>query len=191
MRGETPGTQGWGQFSPAPVRPSPEYFNGDPRFWNDAKVDWENNCAREKTPWGAKASGIKLSREDLLAKLPEEPRERVEAPGQAKAPEREKMGPEDWLVWARKEYPQQRNERPTSYISRLHGLMEKADNVTYAWKLKTSGTATTKQSKPTNRCTKKSLSLRALFELLRFYACTFLYNCTFGSYIFPPALLAV
>ena len=45
--------------------------------------------------------------------------------------------PEDWLVWAIKKYPKQRNERPTSYIRRLHGLMEKADNVTYVWKYET------------------------------------------------------
>jgi hypothetical protein len=48
-----------------------------------------------------------------------------------------KKVPEDWLVWAIKKYPKQRNERPTSYICHLHGLMEKADNVTYAWKYET------------------------------------------------------
>ena len=48
-----------------------------------------------------------------------------------------KKEPKAWLAWALKEYPQQRNERPTPYISRLHGLMQKADNVTGVWKPKT------------------------------------------------------
>ena len=73
----------------------------------------------------------------VLALLPEKPRKRVATPGQAKPAEREKMAPKVWLAWARKEYPQQRNERPTPYIRRLHGLMEKTDNVTEVWAFKT------------------------------------------------------
>ena len=64
-------------------------------------------------------------------------REREETPEQTKPAEREKMEPKIWLAWARKKYPQQRNERPTAYIRRLHGLMQKADNVTEVWTFET------------------------------------------------------
>ena len=49
--------------------------------------------AREKATGGAKASGIKVSREHLLALLPEEPRERVEELGQTKPAEPELLEP--------------------------------------------------------------------------------------------------
>ena len=121
------------------IFPSAAYHEGDPKFWGVAvvQIDWEDNTACEPVTGGAKALGIKVSRTHLLALLPEEPRERVETPGQAKAAEREKMGPKDWLAWARNEYRQQRNERPNAYISRLHDLMEKTGNVTVVWTFKT------------------------------------------------------
>ena len=43
------------------------------------------------------------------------------------------MVPARWLAWARKEYPKQQNEGPSAHILRLHGLMQKADNVTEVW----------------------------------------------------------
>ena len=61
----------------------------------------------------------------------------VENPEQTRPAERELLEPKAWLAWARKEYPKQRNERPTPYIRRLHGLMQKADNVTEPWKSET------------------------------------------------------
>ena len=85
------------------------------------------------------ALGIKVSRAPPSSAVPDEAdaAKREETPEQAKPAEREKMGPTKWLAWARKEYPQQRNERPTPYIRRLHGLMEKTDNVTEVWTFKT------------------------------------------------------
>jgi hypothetical protein len=78
--------------------------------------------------------GIQVSREHLVALLPEEPRERVEEHGQTKPAERELLQPKAWLAWACKKYPKRRNERSIFYIRRLHGLMQEADNVTEAWK---------------------------------------------------------
>ncbi len=118
--------------------PSATYCQGDPSFWiAKRRIDWDDNAAYEPRVHGAQALGIRVSKTHLLAQLPEEPRERVETPGQAKAAEREKMGPKDWLAWARNEYRQQRNERPNAYISRLHDLMEKTGNVTVVWTFKT------------------------------------------------------
>ena len=118
--------------------PSATYCPCDPSFWiPKRRIDWDDNAADEPRRHGAQAIGIRVSKMHLLAQLPEEPRERVETPGQAKAAEREKMGPKDWIAWARKEYPQQRNEQPTPYIRRLHGLMEKTDNVTEVWTFET------------------------------------------------------
>ena len=61
----------------------------------------------------------------------------VENPEQTRPAEPELLEKKAWLAWALKEYPKQRNELLTPYISRLHGLMEKADNVTAPWKYKT------------------------------------------------------
>jgi hypothetical protein len=58
----------------------------------------------------------------------------VENPKQTRPTERELLEPKAWLDRALKEHPKQRNERPTAYIRRLHGLMQKADNVTKPWK---------------------------------------------------------
>ena len=43
------------------------------------------------------------------------------------------MEPKVWLAWALKEYPLQPGEQPGVYTRRLHGLMQKADNVTEVW----------------------------------------------------------
>jgi hypothetical protein len=56
--------------------------------------------------------------------------------GQTRPAER-KLEPKVWLAWALKEHPEQQNERSTPYIRHLHGLMQEADNVTYAWKYET------------------------------------------------------
>jgi hypothetical protein len=120
------------------IIPSVAYHEGDPQFWRaNLKIDWEDNGARQQATGGARALGIKISREHLVALLPEEPREHGEKPAQTRPAEPESLEKKAWLAWALKEYPKQRNELPTHYISRLHGLMEKADNVTDPWKYKT------------------------------------------------------
>ena len=68
--------------------PSTAYHQGDPQFWlASLTIDWEDNLAGENAVEGAKASGVKVSRNHLLALLPEEPRERVEELGQIKPAE--------------------------------------------------------------------------------------------------------
>ena len=98
------------------------------------------------------------------------------------------MAPPVWLAWARKEYPQQRNERPTPYIRRLHGLMQNGRQRDGGLDVRNlpGPLLRSSQSRPTS-CTKSAQVSDALFKLLRFYACTILYNCTFDPYIFPPA----
>ena len=44
-------------------------------------IDWQDNKAQDTAHDGALARGIKVSRTHFLALLPEEPRERAEAPG--------------------------------------------------------------------------------------------------------------
>jgi hypothetical protein len=61
------------------IFPSVAYHEGDPQFWRaNLKIDWEDNGARQQATGGARALGIKVSREHLVALLPEEPREHVE-----------------------------------------------------------------------------------------------------------------
>ena len=130
-----------GAHRPYHVMPSAEFFlmatlsSGLPILRSTGKT-----MGRARSQPGAqrpRGSGCRVTH--LLALLPEEPRERVETPGDK--PSRRnagaKMGPKDWLAWARKTYPQRRNERPTPYIRRLHGLMEKTDNVTEVWRFET------------------------------------------------------
>ena len=63
------------------IIPSVAYHEGDPQFWRaDLNIYWEENGARENATGGARALGIKVSRERLRALLPEEPREHVEKP---------------------------------------------------------------------------------------------------------------
>jgi hypothetical protein len=116
------------------VAPTP-YYNGEPRFMAVAEINWEDSSAREASylPDGAQAWGIRVSPTHLVALLPTEAREREETPEPIKPAERELMVPARWLAWARKEYPKQQNEGPSAHILRLHGLMQKADNVTEVW----------------------------------------------------------
>ena len=59
----------------------PACREGEPEFWRfDHTIAWEDNIASQNSVVGARALGIKVSREHLLALLPEEPRERVEKP---------------------------------------------------------------------------------------------------------------
>ena len=71
------------------IFPSVAYHEGDPQFWRaNLNIDWEENGAWEKATGGARAQGIKVSRERLLALLPEEPlNERVEEPEQTRPAE--------------------------------------------------------------------------------------------------------
>jgi hypothetical protein len=67
---------------------------GEPEFWRaDLTIDWEDNMAHENSDVGPRALGIKVSREHLLALLPDEPRERIEELGQTKPAERELLEP--------------------------------------------------------------------------------------------------
>src|SRR4029079_5834692 len=117
--------EGWGHFSPVSVMPSAEYFRGDVQFgMSDRKVDWENNGAREKSTWGAKASGIKVSRKHLLALLLEGPREREEALRPTTPAERRSMEPKAWLDEVREEHPQYGNESKAAYPRRIHSMMQ-------------------------------------------------------------------
>ena len=119
---------------------SPAWRKGDPEWFLRAnlEINFQESKARDTAIGGAKASGIKISHThslaclDTLAPQPAKPLER-KAPEQTTPAEREKMGPDEWQAWARKEYPQQRNEKPIAYLPRLHGLMQKADNVTEVW----------------------------------------------------------
>jgi hypothetical protein len=62
--------------------PSGPYREGDPQFWcANLKIDWKDNGACEQATGGAKALGIKVSLERLLALLPDESPEREEIHG--------------------------------------------------------------------------------------------------------------
>ena len=117
------------------AHPSTTYYNGEPRFMAVAEINWEDSSACEASylPDGAQAWGIRVSPTHLVALLPTELREREETPEPIKPTGRERMVPARWLAWARKEYPKQQNEGPSAHILRLHGLMQKADNVTEVW----------------------------------------------------------
>ncbi len=116
----------------------PPCGEGDPEFWRaDHMISWEDNIAVQHPVVGATALGIKMSGEHFLALLPEEPRDRVEEQGQTKPAMPELLEPKAWLAWACEKYPKQQNERPTSYVRRLQGLMKTADNVTEVWRFET------------------------------------------------------
>src|SRR5262245_5589234 len=67
---------------------------GEPEFWRaDLSIDWEDNIAQENTDVGPTALGIRVSREHLLALLPDEPRECIEELGQTQPGERELLEP--------------------------------------------------------------------------------------------------
>jgi hypothetical protein len=60
------------------ILPSASYHKGDPAFWRaDLNIWWNENenAAREKSMFGARALGIKVSSTHLDALLPGEPRE--------------------------------------------------------------------------------------------------------------------
>jgi hypothetical protein len=78
------------------------------------------------------AIGIELERPAVVKMFPA-----AQQPEQPTRPAEPKMEPKDWLVWARKEYPQPRKQRPTAYIRRLHEEMKTADNVTEVWPFET------------------------------------------------------
>jgi len=110
---------------------------GDPQFWRpNLEIDWEDNGARQQEFHGARALGIKVSREHLVALLPEEPRERVEEQGQTLPAERKLMEPKVWFDEIRKKHPREQNEGPAAYARRLHALMQSTD-VTRVWRFKT------------------------------------------------------
>jgi hypothetical protein len=117
------------------LAPSAAYCEGDSQFWEAASllIDWEDSTACESglVTDGAQALGIEVSQAHLRTLLP---KRSLNEDAQTMPAEQEVLEPKAWLAWARKEYPQQRNERPSSYIRRLHGLMQKAGNVTEAWK---------------------------------------------------------
>ena len=89
------------------IRHSPiaAYREGDPKFWGVRRVrlqiDWEDNTACEPVTGGAKASGVKVSRTNLLALLPQEPREREEARGAAPLVRANKAAPTERKAKAR------------------------------------------------------------------------------------------
>jgi hypothetical protein len=139
--------------------PSSAYHKGDPQFWcvSGLEIDWEDNEAyavfaadpariRERLDGygnsiepqeSVQALGLRVAQARLHVLLPGGVHENGDALRQTMPAERELLEPKAWLAWALKEYPQQRKERPTPYTRRLHGLMQKADNVTEVWKFET------------------------------------------------------
>lgn len=79
--------------------------------------------------------GIKVSREHLIAHLPEGPGDRMKELSRS-APAELKLKPKAWFAAARAEHPQQEGEDTTTYAHRLHDLMQTA-NVTKPWSFKT------------------------------------------------------
>jgi hypothetical protein len=115
------------------IFPSAVYHKGDPAFWlADLNIWWNENenAAREKATGGARALGIRVPHERLLALLTEEAGNRVEKLVQTK-PAGQKQ-PKAWFAEVRKNHPRQHNEDQTTYAGRLHALMRKA-NVTKVW----------------------------------------------------------
>ena len=129
------------------IIPSVAYHEGDPQFWcAKLKIDWEDNGARQQATGGARALGIKVSREHLVALLPEEPRERVEELGQTKPAEpkslERKAGPTPESPqskraerYIKKNFPRGTDGIPTAVICRklakdkdLQAELEKEDD---------------------------------------------------------------
>ena len=64
------------------IIPSVAYHEGDPQFWRaNLKIYWKQNGARQQATGGARALGIKVSREHLVALVPDESREGEEVHG--------------------------------------------------------------------------------------------------------------
>jgi hypothetical protein len=56
------------------ILPSAAYHKGDPAFWRaDLTIWWNKNAAREKSGFGARAMGIRVSRAHFRALLPKGP----------------------------------------------------------------------------------------------------------------------
>ena len=67
------------------ILPWAAYHKSDPAFWcADLTIWWNKNAAREKSGFGARALGIKVSHEHLLGLLPGEPLEHVEKPSRSR-----------------------------------------------------------------------------------------------------------
>jgi hypothetical protein len=98
----------------------PACREGEPEFWRaDHTISWEDNMADQNSVVGARALGIKVSREHLLALLPEEPRECIEELGQTQPAERELLEPKarsTSTAVSKKKRPQ--SERAERYIEK-------------------------------------------------------------------------
>jgi hypothetical protein len=72
------------------VAPDTAFSEGDPAFWRASlKINWEDNSAHEQhVVGGARAYGIKIVREDVLAQLP----------GQLGEPEETTATSKGWIV---------------------------------------------------------------------------------------------
>ena len=103
------------------IFPSVAYHEGAPQFWRaNLNIDWEENEAWEKAAGGARAQGIKASREHLVALLPEEPREHVENPEQTRPAEPELSEPKARPTpTAASKMTQPQSERATRHIPRV------------------------------------------------------------------------
>ena len=56
------------------ILPSAAYHKGDPAFWRaDLTIWWKKNAAREKSGFGARALGIRVSHAHFRALLPNGP----------------------------------------------------------------------------------------------------------------------
>jgi hypothetical protein len=92
----------------------PACREGEPEFWrSDHTISWEDNMAGQYSDVGATALGIKVSREHMLALLPEGPREPVEELGQTQPAEPELLEPTATPI---SESPQ--SERARRYIQK-------------------------------------------------------------------------
>jgi hypothetical protein len=98
----------------------PACREGEPEFWRaDHTTRWEDNMADQNSIVGARALGIKVSREHLVALLPEEPRERAEELGQTMPVELKLVVPEarpTSTTASKKTRPQ--SERAERYINK-------------------------------------------------------------------------
>jgi hypothetical protein len=120
------------------ILPSAAYQAGDPQFWlANLTIRWEKNAAREFSAFGARALGIEVSREHLLALLPQE-RGRNEALQPTEPdPKRPKLTqPKAWLAKAREKHPRRKGETMAAYARLLHASMQTAD-VTEVWPVET------------------------------------------------------
>ena len=88
-------------------------------------------------PGGRVYGDVRFRRLDVKKLWPKSPSLSGEPIEQAKNPEQTKLEPQRWLGWALKKYPKRKQETPAAHITRLHGKMENASNVTKVWKAAT------------------------------------------------------